>query len=692
MRNIERNNHIRRFMSIVLYMLVLNGPVYAQETFDTQDDDRELDDTGIILLPEVEVSEHKETTEYVTQEQMERENSFDLWEAQRNVPGVVRDGGGGMRNASNFTVRGMDEKLMPVYIDGIPLAAPYRGEADSARFLSADLEDVEIQKGYSSMLLGANTFGGAVVMRTARPKKPLDLFYKTSVSFDGIFNYSAITNALGLGTKQELFYGKAVVQLRDVDHTRLSAQFSPNPLNIQQKGDRLFSDTTDFKVTLLAGWTPFETFSLNAEYILQDSDKGVSPEEVEGVQTIFNVWTLWRRQTFSLNGAYNGEKFSGKAVFFLDTFDNTLAIAASTDDVERERYEDPSTYDDYGLGLRFEGAYTINTWSVARLALTYKQDGHKDDKDGTKTKEITENTWSAGGEYEIKPFKPLTFSAGLGVDYFQPAFFWSKDDLRQSDSAFMWSAQAGVFYDITKNHEVHLTFAKKNHIPTMRMRYSETLMGSGDVVPNPGLKPEEAYHYEIGYKGTISYKDKPLVLLSAAVYYSALTNMLAEKTVSGVIQRVNTDKTDYYGFETGLTLFVNNYFSAGGALSINRYRIVYNEAGANAAGNYPGATGSAYLIVNPFASMETTALKTLTLVPAIEYEGRRYGSARMVNINAANVLESYCLFNLKIAVDLNDTFSVSAAVHNLFDKNYYLQDGALPMPGRSFSFSLAAKY
>jgi outer membrane receptor protein involved in Fe transport len=139
-------------------------------------------------------------------------------------------------------------------------------------------------------------------------------------------------------------------------------------------------------------------------------------------------------------------------------------------------------------------------------------------------------------------------------------------------------------------------------------------------------------------------------------------------------------------------VFINNYFSAGGALSINRYRIVYNEAGANAAGNYPATTGSAYLIINPCASMKTTALKTLALVPAIEYEGRRYGSARMVNINAANVLERYCLFNLKIAADLNGTFSVSAAVHNLLDKNYYLQDGALPMPGRSFSFSLAAKY
>ena len=163
-------------------------------------------DEDIIVLPEVEVTERKETAEYVTREVMEREGSADLWEALRNVPGVIRDGGGGMRNESNFTVRGMDERMTPVFIDGVPLAAPYRGEADNARFLTADLEEVEVQKGYSSMLLGSNTLGGAVIMRTARPKKPFEVFYKSAADFDGVFGYGGILNAFGFGTKQDACY------------------------------------------------------------------------------------------------------------------------------------------------------------------------------------------------------------------------------------------------------------------------------------------------------------------------------------------------------------------------------------------------------------------------------------------------------------------------------------------------------
>jgi iron complex outermembrane receptor protein len=135
---------------------------------------QEAENDEVIVLPPAEISEQKDTSEYVTQDTMERENSDDLWEALRNVPGLVRDGGGGKRNESNFAVRGMDEKLLPVFIDGALMSSPYRGDTDYARFLSADLEDIEIHKGYSSVLLGSNTFGGAIIMRTAKPKKSFE--------------------------------------------------------------------------------------------------------------------------------------------------------------------------------------------------------------------------------------------------------------------------------------------------------------------------------------------------------------------------------------------------------------------------------------------------------------------------------------------------------------------------------------
>jgi iron complex outermembrane receptor protein len=589
----------------------------------------------------------------------------------------------------------MDEKLLPVFIDGIPVSAPYRGEADTARFLSADLEDIEIQKGYSSMLLGANTLGGAIVMRTAKPKKTFEASFKSGIDFDSVFKYSGISSSYSAGTKQNLFYAKGVFQTRDIDHYRLSSQFTPSPYNIQQSGDRLFSDTKDLKLTLLGGWTPNEYLTVNAAYILQDSDKGVSPEETEGSQNVYTIWTLWRRQNVSLDCVYTGEKLGGKLLLFFDKFDNVLEAADTLDQVELKQYRDPSIYDDYGAGFRLEGEYKINTRNTARAAFNFKQDSHKENKNDTDTKDIKENTVSLGAEWETTPIKALTFTAGLGIDYFAPHSFWCINYTSESPAAFMWQAQAGVFYDITINHTIHFTFARKNHVPTMRMRYADSFGEGGEtfyVLPNPELKPENALHYELGYKGTFYYKDTALVTLSASAYYTRLTNMLAEKTIPGGIQRVNADKTDYYGIEGGVKLFTTRYITTGGALSVNKYKIVYNEAGLNAAGNYPTTTFNAYMLIKPFAASQKIYLNTLSIIPSIEYEGRRYGSTRLININSSEILEAFAIANLKISADLNDNFSLQASIQNIFDTHYYLQSNALPLAGRSFTFSFTGKY
>jgi iron complex outermembrane receptor protein len=645
-----------------------------------------------IRLPQAEITVKKDSSEYVTQDEMERSGAQDLWEALRRLPGVIQAGGGGMRNESNVTVRGMDERMMPAFIDGIPLTAPYRGEADDARFLSADLEDIEIQKGYSSLLLGDSMLGGALIMRSAMPRAPFEAFYKTSAEFDGIFKYASFFNATGIGTRQEHFYAKTVFQLRDRDHYRLPQKYTPDPLNIQQKGDRVFSDSRDLKLTILAGWTPRADVSLNASYVLIDSDKGVSPEETQGAQTTFNVWTLWQKQTFSLNAIYEGASLFAKALFYLDKFDNTLAVASSIHNVEIENYENPSRYDDYSAGLRLEERYTFNEKNILSAAFNVKQDGHKDNKDGTRTKEISEITFSLGSEYEYKPFNALTLRASLGISCFTPLFLYSINELTQSDAAFLWQAQGAFFFDITPNHTLRITTAKKNHIPTMRMRYSETVIqGSGTVIPNPGLKPEEALNNELGYQGTFVLNGRPFLNCGASVYCNYIYNMLAEEMIGGAIHRINADSSVYYGFEAGIKFFANDFLYAGAAFTIARYAIKYSIEGHNAIGNYPQFSCNFYAVLTPFAHVPYKKLTGFSIMPQVEYEGARYGSQRMINVNAANVLNAFTLVSLKLNYRLNESCSFSFMARNLFDELYYLQNNALPMGGRSFRFDFAWK-
>jgi iron complex outermembrane receptor protein len=681
-------------LAIPLLLSALSAPpLHAQD---------EADGMETILLPEAEVSEEKENVNRVTREQMEREGSADLWEALRNVPGVIRSGGGGEENEGGFRVRGFDSSRMPVFIDDVPFESPYRGNSDFSRLLTADLESVVIEKGYSSMLLGANTMGGAILLRTAKPEAPFEVSYKSSFDFDSTMKYSGSFNALAAGMRRELFYAKTVLQFRPVDHWRLSGDFTPYYANPQQQGERLNSDSSDIKITALGGWTPSGNFSLNASYTLQSADKGLSPPEVNKTSAVSFEWPLWKRHTVKLDGQFSTiiaeKEFYAKGFFFFDKFDTELIQSAAwTLDMRN---------DDYILGSHLEGGIDWNDWSTFRAALNFKRQAHKRDDNGEAAMNITENIFSGGMEVSASPFsffkrRPLTFSAGAGFDMLLPEKFWALDrTLDRTTLRYMFSWQAGMFFDITPNHTVRFTYAKKNHIPSMWQRYENIFEDDwDDSIPNPNLKNETASHFELGYRGVIR-RDintvfKPALSLDAAFYIARLDDMIAEGDVTtstgGTTKmRVNIDKTAYYGFEAGVSLYLCAYLSLGGALSLNRYQLLSGASGYHIEGNFPRSTGSLYLAVTPFPSSRVHPLQTLTVTPAFEYEGPRY--SRFTRLGTGAVIPRYAIFSLKLSSELNEHVSLSAAIENLFDTNYYLDSAYLPMPGRAFNLTFTAKY
>jgi iron complex outermembrane receptor protein len=654
----------------------------------------------VVELPAAEVVEEFINPNSVSREQMDREGSLDLWEALRNVPGVIRSSGSD-DGGEGFRVRGFDSSRMPVFIDGVPFESPYKGDADYSRLLTADIEEVEVQKGFSSMLLGPNTMGGAILLQTAKPKAPLEAGYETSLDADSRFNYSGSLNTLYAGSKQERFYAKGTAQFRAIDHWLLPDSFVPSYDSPQKKGERLYSDSRDIKATLLGGWTPSGNFSLNGSYTLLDADKGRSPPEVNKPAAAAYDWPLWRRHTATLDAAYEGafldRPLYGKGLFYFDKFDTRLIrTAAYTQDIEN---------DDYILGGRLEGGLDLNGWNNIKAALNLKQEAHRRRDNSAQALTITENTFSGGAEYEM--LLPLRFrrsldsslrlSAGLGFDILQPLEFWAARDMSRTSLRYMFSWQAGAFLDITPKHTLRFTYAKKNHIPSMWQRY-EQIYGDvwDDSVPNPDLKNETAYHYELGYRGMSPPNALNMSLaLDAAIYYADLYDMIAEgdiatSTGGTTSMRVNIDKTAYYGFELGLTLYLCKWVSAGGAFSANRYEIKEGASGYHIEGNFPRSTASAYVILTPFASLAPRPLQTLALTPAYEYEGPRY--SRFTRLGTGAVIGRYHLVSLKLTSELDDHFSFSAGIDNLLDAQYSLDSAYLPMPGRSFNFRLAVRY
>jgi iron complex outermembrane receptor protein len=698
----------KRFFLVVMILLAW-APHFAgaQEEGTSPEAQTPPEDTEVYRIPEAEVSEERDSPEKITREEMDRSGANDLWEAVQYAPGVILSGGG-RRNDSSFTVRGYGPDSVPIYADGIPQASPYRGDGDSARILTGDLESVEIDKGYSSELLGANTLGGAILLRMAKPKEPFEASAKTSWTLDSTGRYADSAHVIGLGTRLDMFYGKAVFQYRDVDHYRLPGSFEPAADNPQQKGDRLFSDSTDLKLTLLAGITPIPDLDIWLSYVYQKADKGVSPPETKIRDYSLWDWPVWNRWSASLNASYSVGSVSFSGLFYFDKYDNRLDEYHNLSNLELGLHSPHSDYDEFALGGRLIGKWEINGWNTVQGAVTYKKEDHRglrgvlfSETELNEVVHVNEDTWSVGAEYMMNPWKPLTIKAGVGLDALIPNTFWSDENefnkllgtvhfIVKTRDMYLYTWQAGAFYTFTTgkdsgcDHELRLTYARKNHFPNMSLRYSTRF---GSTLPNPNLGPEIANHFELGYRLYYSAPGKFIsaLNLNAAAYYSFMEGKIVTIELpnpdypSALVDYArNLDSTSFWGFELSPELSLKNFLSTGLALSVNKYVINKSQDGIKVLSYYPQFTLNGYMVIKP-APM-------LSIIPRIEYISSRYADTL-----GETTLDDYFLAHLKISADLGKYLTISASADNILD-TYYEISRNFPLAGRTFTLALTAKY
>ena len=673
----------------------LPGALFPQ-TGDTGENIAEVspeetgEDLPIYTLPEADVSADRDSPERITQEELERYDAQDLWEAVRQVPGVLLSGGG-RRNDSNFTVRGFGPDSVPIFVDGIVVANTYRGEGDAARYLTGDLESITVQKGYSSPLLGANTLGGAVLLQTAKPHDPLELSLKTSVDLDDTGAFNGAAHVLSAGGKGERVYGKTVFQYRGIDHYRLSADFEPTRGNPQEEGNRLWSDSTDMKLTLIGGITPADFLDVWLTGLYQDSDKGISPPDVNTRDIYIWDWPLWKRWSLSLNGVFDRDPLTFKAVVYYDKYDNRLDEYFNWAAFEHGVHNAHSDYDEYSTGGRMEGTWTINAWNQFSAALIVKREDHIGIHGETQDVHISEDTVSFGTEYVVTlPWLPkLRASGGLGFDLLVPQVFDGVTNRLMQELGESWyvvksrkmlllNAQAGLFYDFTPRHQVRLTYARKNRFPTMFQRYSTRM---GRVLPNPLLGPETAHHFELGYRGI--FWDK--LTVNSALYYSNLKGKIVTVPVPNpkvpylaVDFSRNLDETSLYGLELTGELYLNEYMSGGASFSLSGYTINHSESQIVSLPYYPEKSANLY--------MEFHLPPLLTLLPRLEYLDERY-----IDAVGKETLNSYWLVHLKLTVDFSPRITVSAGIENLLDTYYEIRQNA-PQAGRTYTLSCTLRY
>jgi iron complex outermembrane recepter protein len=271
-------------------------------------------------------------------------NKSSVDQAVSILPGVTMNNTGGARNERDVLVRGFDRLRVPLYMDGVRIYLPYDNRLDFNRFLTPDLSEIQVEKGYVSVLNGPGGEGGAINLVSRKPTKEIELEGRAGAVFDGDLGSMGQWNAYAYaGTRQKGYYAQLSGTIVDQNHFDLSNDFTPaSPATTlgylknfpyEDGGDREHSGFEDWRVNTKVGVTPNKTDEYSINYTNQQAEKeaplSVDRQIVQGYFLGNNCrywdWPQWDISTLSwLSKTQIGDKSYVKTNAYWNTFDNIV--------------------------------------------------------------------------------------------------------------------------------------------------------------------------------------------------------------------------------------------------------------------------------------------------------------------------------------------------------------------------------
>ena len=628
------------------------------------------------------------------------------------APGVNASPSGGPRNEGLIFVRGFNRWQVPLYIDGVRIYLPYDNRLDFTRFQTADIAEIQIAKGYASVLDGPGAIGGAINLVTKRPTKEYEAEIGETLTFGRDGSYEGYSSYASVGTRQKYWYLQVTGTVLDSRGWMLSEDFKSTPY--QASGWRDNSKTNDWRINAKLGVTPNATDEYTISLIHQEGSKG-APVNVTDPSNKYWTWPYWDVNSVYLNTTTKiGTASYVNTKAFYNYLNNSLY---SYDDASLTAQKNGSSFDSYYGDTAYGGSIDAGTdltkWDTLKGAFFYRRDQHTQYNDyfnqsscatpnggtlwnGSSCKQplqtSIEDTYSVAGENTVHATRKIDFVTGVSYDWrnLERAQDWSSTPITgatvasngvvnyptKDGDAFNW--QTALIYRYTNDAKVYASVSDRTRFPTLFERFSSRF---GAFTGNPALLPEEATNYEIGWAGKLWTAN-----VSTAVFYSDTRNLIegVNLTVSPgktTTQNQNVGHGYMEGWEAAADIPLNSKWAVGGNVTLMRLDISSRPSNPVEITGVPDAKGIAYVKWRP--------LDALTITPNVEI-----ASDRWTQNTAGNVyykLGAYTLANVSAEYTLRPGTTVNLTVRNMFDLNYSLADGT-PEPGRTITAGFKMKF
>ena len=454
-----------------------------------------------------------------------RRNIVTLDDALRYVPGVnLTDWQVNIRGSSGYS-RGAGSRAL-LLIDGIPFTTGDTGELNFESFPVGQVDRVEVVKGAGSALYGSSALGGVINVITKRiPDQP-----ETHIRTYGGFYGSPSFSQWDWGGGTRFLDGQSFSHSRTIDNVGVLIHGSRSADDGFRQND--FRRRYNGYVKAEFNLSPYDalatTFSILHQkrgsflYWQDITHALVPPPQQQG-----DIVTSTR---FFVTGLYthtvsNALVYTAKGMWYHNKWDDTI---------------DTLTNNSRSDVLRGE---VQATWSpTSSNIMTFGIEGSTDNVNADLFGRRSGFGVALYAQDEIEIMSDLKATVGARFDF---------QDLDSLESTSQFNPKLGVVYIPMEGAAFRASFGRGFRAPAVAEAFTNASISGLPIVPNPKLKPERSYTYEIGASRIFG----SAVSFDLALFQSDFQNLIESGfTSTGNGQFNNVTRARIQGVEASMKL------------------------------------------------------------------------------------------------------------------------------------------